>query len=92
MARIDELKREMLAEIAESLVNRELVRATVECVRDDSARHVMTLRYLNGYTWPQIAEAMEKDERYLHKLHRKGLDQLEASFPGKWDAEPVPVA
>ena len=41
----------------------------------------LELRYLCFYSWEKVAVEMEYDLRYLHKLHRKALEQCSAFVP-----------
>ena len=42
---------------------------------------LLELRYLCFYSWEKVAVEMEYDLRYLHKLHRKALEQCSAFVP-----------
>ena len=38
-------------------------------------------KFILPYPWEKVAVEMEYDLRYLHKLHRKALDQCSAFVP-----------
>jgi len=42
---------------------------------------LLELRYLCFYSWEKIAVEMDYDLRYMHKLHRKALEQCTAFIP-----------
>ena len=44
---------------------------------DDKYKQLFRLRYEEHMTYQQIAEAMDYSQRWIERLHRRGLDWLE---------------
>lgn len=42
---------------------------------------LLELRYLCFHSWEKVAVEMDYDLRYMHKLHRKALEQCAALIP-----------
>ncbi len=53
------------------------ISAAVEQVEEPLLRALLTERYVNGKGWEQVAEAMNYDIRWLYRLHKKALGQVE---------------
>ncbi len=45
-------------------------------IEDRRIRELMVYRYLHGLTWTEIAERMYFTERWVMKLHKRGLELL----------------
>ena len=50
----------------------------IESVPDARLRRLLKLRYIDFYTWEQIAEKMCYDLRWVHRLHKKALQTIES--------------
>lgn len=44
---------------------------------DDKYKQLFRLRYEEHMTYQQIAKAMDYSQRWIERLHRRGLDWLE---------------
>ena len=44
---------------------------------DDKYKQLFRLRYEDHMTYQQIANAMDYSQRWIERLHRRGLDWLE---------------
>lgn len=77
VARIVDVEREMEQDIAKLTLLRVEILQTIDAVPDDDARRVLALRYLDYKEWSEIAREMEVSIRWAHKLHAKGLAQVD---------------
>lgn len=48
-------------------------------VHDNTCRTLLELRYLEGKTWPEIADAMFFSHRHVFNIHKKALNALTQS-------------
>ena len=48
----------------------------LEALEDERVRSVMSMRYLHGLPWDEIAEQMFFSLRWVMKLHKRGLCEL----------------
>ncbi len=46
-------------------------------IKDSQQKSILEMRYICGYNWQQIAEALEIDERWMHRIHGKALVKIE---------------
>ena len=53
---------------------------TISRLKDYGVQKVLVLRYVDLKSWEQISEEMERSIRTVHKLHGKGLLQLDERF------------
>ena len=53
---------------------------TISRLKGFDVQKVMLLRYVDLKSWERIAEEMERSIRTVHKLHGKGLFQLDERF------------
>ena len=61
-------------------LKREIV-GVIKRIDNPEYQTLLELRYLCFYSWEKVAVEMEYDLRYLHKLHRKALEQCSAFIP-----------
>ena len=45
-------------------------------IEDHRVRAVMSLRYLHGFDWERVADACHYSQRYVMKLHKRGLEEF----------------
>lgn len=57
------------------------IKDAIDQVDDARYRAILEHRYIDGWTWEQIAEQMHYDVRHVHRLH--GLALLEIKVPGE---------
>ena len=64
-------------------IQREIVQAISE-VEDSTLRAILTARYVNFKAWDKISEEMhfDVDCKYIFKLHRKALREIEKNKIG----------
>ena len=53
------------------------INAAINGVKDDKHRSILRLRYINGYTFEQIAVEMEMCYRHICRLHGQALREVE---------------
>ena len=80
--RIDQRINSKLEQVASLRVDlkREIV-GVIKRIDNPEYQTLLELRYLCFYSWEKVAVEMEYDLRYLHKLHRKALEQCSAFVP-----------
>ena len=69
----DEIDHEMF----ELVRLREKIQKMIQSVSDDTLHLLLEYRYLNHMTWEKIADKMSYDVRWVFRLHKKALAQLE---------------
>ena len=52
------------------------IRSRIAEVQDERFRMVLEYKYLAGYTWDDIAEAMHMDRRWILRLHGRALQEI----------------
>ena len=81
VVKIVDLKNEINHDIDELVdLKREIV-GVIKRIDNPEYQTLLELRYLCFYSWEKVAVEMEYDLRYLHKLHRKALEQCSAFVP-----------
>lgn len=61
-------------------LKREIV-GVIKHIQNPEYQTLLELRYLCFYSWEKVAVEMEYDLRYMHKLHRKALEQCSEFIP-----------
>lgn len=76
--KIVDLRDDALATMDQALdVREELCPVINQLDTDELPYEVCALRYLYGWNWDRIADALELCPAYIHRLHKKALAQLE---------------
>lgn len=75
------LAMELGADIRQMALLRLELKRALTSIGDDQLELLMTLRYIDGLTWEQVAERMHMDCRWVQRLHRKALDRLTMESP-----------
>ena len=76
LVRIIDMENEIKRDINHLLDTKEGVQKAIKAVEEPELRLLLELRYLCYRSWGEIAEEMNYDEKYLHKLHSKALFSL----------------
>ena len=76
VARIVDLETEIANDIARLTEHKFLIRKTIALIPSRLIRIVMSELYLNCKTFEQVAEELDKSERWIKKLHGYGLAEL----------------
>ena len=61
-------------------LKREIV-GVIKCIQNPEYQTLLELRYLCFSSWEKAAVKMVYDMRYMHKFHRKALEQCSAFIP-----------
>lgn len=61
-------------------LKREIV-GVIKRIPNPEYQTLLELRYLCFHSWEKVAVEMDYDLRYMHKLHRKALEQCAALIP-----------
>lgn len=48
----------------------------IEKLEDETEKRVLRLKYLEGYSWDQVADDMGYSVRQIHNIHKKALGNL----------------
>lgn len=75
IVKIADLEHEINADIDKLLDLKHEITGVIKSVQNPEYQELLELRYLCFYSWEKIAVRMDYDLRYLHKLHRKALEQ-----------------
>ena len=76
-AKIVDIEREIDGEINDLVVIRKEIEETIAAVDDADCRLLLSLRYLNGYSWRRIASKMLYSvDNVTGYLHRKALKKI----------------
>lgn len=76
IAKIVDLEREINDSIDQLVETKEEIFQVIEAVRDDRERLLLQYRYIDGLPWEQIAVNMHYNWRWVHRIHKKALDNL----------------
>ena len=67
----------------DELINlREAAKKLIDTLKDGRYREVLTLRYLDGQSWEQVAVTMGYDYYHVHKLHGRALKIFQETKSG----------
>ncbi len=58
------------------LAERTRLEEKIAAIPDEKAQTLLTLRYLHGLSWEEVAEQMFYSLRWVMKLHRRALQRL----------------
>lgn len=80
--RIEEIYAEISADIdlqlAELLTVRLDVQKTIRQLKRANHRRILTLYYIDGYTWPQVADFEGKEVRTINRWHGRALQEVQS--------------
>lgn len=62
--------------VAAYMGHAECVALAIDSIEDSTQRTVLRMRYLDGLSWEDISEKTHYSERWLRKLHGRGLSSL----------------
>lgn len=77
MARKDKLLSDMIKARCERITIYQNVFQRIECMNDEDEKTILTLRYIKGLKWENIASHMHMAYSWIHKLHAKALVNFE---------------
>ena len=76
-AKIADEKRLLEEQVAELMALREEIKAVIDRVENTTFRQLLTLRYINGYTFERVAEEMFYTYKWVYVLHGRALGEVD---------------
>ena len=76
-AELDRLEQELTEERYNRISTYKDIAKRIKRIKSENEKDVMFYRYIKGMDWWEIAEKMHYSERWIHKLHGKGLAHFE---------------
>ena len=76
-AELDRLEQELTEERYNRISTYKDIARRIKRIKSENEKDVMFYRYIKGMDWWEIAEKMHYSERWVHKLHGKGLAHFE---------------
>ena len=77
MAKYDEIEQAIIKARYRRISAFQWVRDSIEALEDDREKELLTLRYLRGMKWEEIAVNMGYSWRKIHYLHGEALEHFE---------------
>lgn len=74
--KICELEASINCEIDQLMLVRQEIENVINQVKDETLKTLLKYRYLNGFTWEQIAVLMNYSYSQVCRLHGKALNQI----------------
>ena len=74
--RILDAQQRLAAEAARCAAARAEVKAAIDTVADPLRRDILTRRYILGQRWERIAADLDRDKRWVLRLHHRAVDGL----------------
>lgn len=76
MAMVDDLERKLNRKMNECIRLEVRIRSDIDRLPDGKERELLRLRYIDGYTWEQIASQMGYALRHVHRIHGSALHNM----------------
>lgn len=89
LAKIMDLELEIQKDIQELLAVKEDVQKLIKSVDEPELRVLLELRYLCYRSWNDIADSLNYDLRWVHRLHGKALQALQEKHATKSHRKPL---
>ena len=74
--RIDDAERRLASAYGTALAERCRVKDAIDTVPDPLRRDILTRRYILGQRWERIAADLDRDLRWVLRLHHRAVDEL----------------
>lgn len=74
--RLDSLAGDLEEQAVRMRESMKQVQSAIQTVPDETLQLLLELRYINGYTWEQIAVKMDYSYQWVCTLHGRALNQL----------------
>lgn len=74
--RIMDAQQRLAAEAARCAAARAEVRAAIDTVADPLRRDILTRRYILGQRWERVAADLDRDLRWVLRLHHRAVEDL----------------
>jgi hypothetical protein len=78
IAKMVDLESEINGDLCHLLDTKREIVTVIKCVDSTELRTLLELRYLCFKTWEQIAVELHFDLRWVHRLHNRALNEVEA--------------
>ena len=78
IAKMVDLESEINADLTRLINLKHEIVTVVKCVESPELQTLLELRYLCFMTWEQIAVELHFDLRWVHRLHNRALNEVEA--------------
>ena len=78
IAKMVDLESEINGDLCQLLDTKREIVTVIKCVDNTELRTLLELRYLCFKTWEQIAVELHFDLRWVHRLHHKALNEVDA--------------
>ena len=75
-AKVEELEVRLYQKMTECIDLEVRIRADIERVEDDTEREILRLRYIDGFTWEQIADCIGYGIRHTTRMHGQALQHF----------------
>ena len=76
-AELDRLERDLISERYRRIILYQDIAQRVKRLKSRNENDVLFYRYIKGLDWWEIAEKMNYSERWIYKIHGRGLAHLE---------------
>lgn len=76
VANIVDLKADMVTQAKTMKAEQQIVQAVIDAVDDPDQRHLLRLRYINGYKWERVAVEMNYTFRHTLRIHGAALSAV----------------
>lgn len=73
---IIELQDKIIADIISVAEKWNKIRNSINKLENNQYRELLTLYYIKGLTWEEVAEKMNMDARWIRTLHGKALQEM----------------
>lgn len=73
-----DLESEINAELMRLIDTKHEIVTVINCVENHELQTLLELRYLCFNTWEEISVALHLDIRWVHRLHNKALNEVDA--------------
>lgn len=78
LCKVLDLESEINADLCRLIDTKREIVTVVKCVENNELQTLLELRYLCFKTWEQIAVEMNFDLRWVHRLHNRALNEVDA--------------
>lgn len=77
VARLVDTKNEIISMIDRLLALKKEIEGVIAELENPKYSQILTLRYINGQKWENIAQIMHMDLRWVHRLHGRALQKFQ---------------
>lgn len=77
VARLVDTKNEIISMIDRLLALKKEIEGVIVELENPKYSQILTLRYINGQKWENIAQIMHMDLRWVHRLHGRALQKIQ---------------